>query len=239
MTDTLKHPFSAPEIKIQRARKHLHDLETETAAHFAANPPEFDMQLESTPGFLGIRTSFRIPGAPEALGAIVGDVIHNLRAALDLSACEIVKAAGQPDGDVYFPFCKDEIELDSMIKRKRFDRAGPDAVALLHELKPYHNGNAMLRVLHDLDIRDKHQALIPSAASVASPVIQMWEDDGRINPRIIGDPTTASSIALVFPPGTGVDGRPIVQTLHELVELVAGVIEAFRALANRKVGEGV
>jgi hypothetical protein len=92
-------------------------------------------------------------------------------------------------------------KLDDMIRRRHFDRAGTDAVALLRSLKPYHNGNAALRVIHDLDIRDKHQALIPNVIGVASPIIQLYGDDGTFDPRAIGNPTKRRR-KLVIPPIT-------------------------------------
>jgi hypothetical protein len=45
------------------------------------------------------------------MGAIVGDIIHNLRAALDLAACDLVRIRGGNDNGVYFPFCNEPDEL--------------------------------------------------------------------------------------------------------------------------------
>lgn len=152
--------------------------------------------LANKEGVLGFAVTLHIEGPPESLGAIVGDIVHNLRSALDLSACELVRSAGQSDEDVYFPFSRTPEDLGLMIERRHLDRAGPDAINLIQSLKPYHNGNKALRLIHDLDI---HRALIPNVAGYASPIIQLWEDDGTINPRIIGDPNSASEAFLIFP----------------------------------------
>lgn len=166
------------------------------------------------------------------MGAIVGDIVHNLRAALDLTACEMVRAAGESDKDVYFPSSRTADELNKAISGGHFHRAGPAAIELLRSVEPYKNGP--LRTLHDLDIHDKHRALIPQVLSAASPVMRMRDDDGSINPTVMGDPTAASEVWLVFPADTGPDGRELVPTLYGLVEVVEGVIEAFRSLANRE-----
>jgi hypothetical protein len=229
----LKYPLIAPSVKIDRARKHLAELEAETAAFLKANPIQFLPDHEHV--FKGALFSFtlRFPPVPLALGAVLGDVIHNLRTALDLTASDLARINGASPEGVYFPFCEDADFLDSMIKRRNFDRAGSDAVALLKELKPYRGGNVALRALHEMDVEDKHKALIPNLMSVGSPIIQMWEDDGTPNPRVIGDPNAPSSVEFVFPAGLGLDGREIVPTLHEMVKLVEDIVEAFRALANR------
>jgi hypothetical protein len=99
--------FSEPEIKIGRARKHFAELEAEIAAFIATRPAKFDMRIvDPTVGRQRVEVYFhleRLP--PPELGAIVGNVIHNLRSALDLTACDLVRAAEGAEanvGSVYF-----------------------------------------------------------------------------------------------------------------------------------------
>jgi hypothetical protein len=228
----MKYPLSAPSTKIQRARKHLAELEAEIAAFLANNPAKFNVEVVEINGARTIQFNTHISGTPELIGAIVGDVVHNLRTALDLTACEMVRVAQESDNGVYFPFSESADQLDDMIHRRHFDRAGADAVALLKSLKPYRNGNIALRLIHDLDIHDKHRALIPNLMGVASPIIKMRDDDGTINPRVISDPNSPSDIKFVFPGEVGPTGKELIPTLHELVELVEGIVEAFRGIAN-------
>jgi hypothetical protein len=61
----------------------------------------------------------------------------------------------------------------------------------------------------------------------------MWDDDGTINPQIIGDPASPNEIKIMFPNELGLQGRELIATLHELVQLVEAIVEAFRSLANR------
>lgn len=229
----MKFSFSASNTKILRAQKHLAELTSEAESFLAKQPVKFDVKVDVTSGAPTTVFSMNFESAPVSIGAIVGDIIHNLRAALDLAACECVRANGHSDDNVYFPFCKSAAELEKMIVRRNFNRAGPDALALLRSLKPYHDGNADLRVIHDLDIHDKHRALIPGIMSFASPVLQLYEDDGTINPRVIGDPTKPTTMKLVFPAEVGLAGRELIPTLHELIVLVKGIVEAFRAIANK------
>jgi hypothetical protein len=226
--------LSASDTKIQRARKHLAELESEVGNFVASRPVKFNVETIENSGGRSFNFHMHMAPVSENVGAIVGDVIHNLRAALDLTATEMVRKGGGDDKGVCFPFCESAEDLDGTIKKRNFDKAGAEAVALLQTLKPYRNGNAALRVIHDLDILDKHRALIPTAMSAASPVVRMWDDDGTINPQIIGDPAAPTDIKIMFPNEVGLQGRELIPTLRELVQLVDDIVEAFRSLAGKE-----
>jgi hypothetical protein len=68
--------------------------------------------------------------------------------------------------------------------------------------------------------------------SFAGPVIRRWDDDGTINPTLIGDPSAPSELGIVFPALGPFADLPIVETLRECVNVTASAIENFRALAN-------
>lgn len=158
-------PFEAPRLKIARARRHINELESTVNQYLAAEP--FAIIVEDAALDLGVphwawtvRISMPVPSD---LSTIIGDVVHNLRSALDLLANDLVRLNGQSTKSVYFPFADSERGLSEMIKSRHFDRAGSEAVKLLKSLGPWKGGNIGLRAIHDLDVKDKHQALIPSA----------------------------------------------------------------------------
>lgn len=230
----MRHSLSASDIKLQRARKHLLELEGACATFASSRPVKFKVEtIASEGGGRSFNFQMHMDAVPDDVGAIVGDVIHNLEAALDLTAAEMVRSTGQDDKNVSFPFCDAEEDLDGIVKRRNFDRAGAEAVCLLRTLKPYREGNLALRVIHDLGMHDKHRALIPTAMSAASPIVRMWDEDGTINPQIIGDPASTDSIKILFPNELGLQGRELIATLRELVQLVEAIVEAFRNLADR------
>lgn len=144
-------------------------------------------------------------------------------------ACELCRLNRKSDKGVHFPFSDSKETLDDAVKRWNFKRAGEEAVKLLHELEPYPGGKNALRDIHDLDIQDKHQTLIPSAVSLFSPVIKAYDDAGNFAPQVVGseDPT---NVRLVFPAGSALHGQDLFPTLHRLVQTTASVIEAFKAL---------
>jgi hypothetical protein len=225
--------FYAPNLKIERARKHLADLEAEIAAFSATRPARFESAiLPPEDGVQRVFFQMHFQQPWPTLGAIIGDVIHNLRTALDLAACDMVRWKEGETADVrkvYFPFCKSPDELDAMIRERHFHRAGEDAVALIREAKPYIGGNATLRAMHDLDIQDKHTALIPTFMQVGGPILSRWDDDGTPNLSFVGDPTMPSELKLVFPAGPFA-GQEILVALEGCVGLTAGIVESFRAL---------
>lgn len=231
MWDEMIQPFNSPKIKIRRSRKLLEELTSEIDAFFATNPARCTAQIVEIRGRQQVHLTMGTDPVPEALGAITGDVIHNLRAALDLAACEMVARMEGNTNGVYFPFCDNPDDLDVMIKRRNFHRAGPDAIALLQQLKPYRGGNTALRAIHDLDVQDKHHSLIPTLMSFASPAISLWDDDGTRNLSIVSEPDAPADLKLLFPADSALAGKQIIPTLHELVELVDGVIDAFAAIA--------
>jgi hypothetical protein len=223
----LKHTFSAPLIKIARSRKHLAELEQEIGTFLSTGPARWTHHPSPL--------ELRIVLPPEHLGAIIGDVVHNLRAALDLVACDMIRAVEGKDANVdrvYFPFCQSADDLEDMIRTRHFHRAGEQAVQVLRRLKPYRGGNADLRAIHDLDVQDKHTSLILAKIMVSGRMVRTLDNDGTRRIAFAGDPPMLSKISVVFPPGSVLSSEDIIPTLHKLVELTLGVIETFRALAN-------
>ncbi len=143
-------------------------------------------------------------------------------------ASELARRNGHSDKDVYFPFSDSKESLDDAIKRRSFHKAGPDAVALLREFAPYRGGNVALRAIHDLDIQDKHTGILIVGQAY------------RVEVKVLIDPQQntvtssflpAADIHLTFGRGTEPFIRErAVETLKALVELTAGVVEAFKAL---------
>lgn len=226
--------FRASFVKIERALKHFQELEALAAEYIASDPVKYSMKAvgPSVGTFGGLEVTTSVTGMPEITGAIIGDIIHNLRTSLDLMACELCRVKGNSDKDVYFPFCDTARDLPSAIKRRNFYRAGQAAVDLLTEMKPYKGGNIGLRAIHDLDIQDKHKELIPGTVSVASAAFSLPVIEGKVVPKIIGDQSKPSELRLLFPNDSALAGRDLLPTLHELMQLTAGIVESFKALST-------
>jgi hypothetical protein len=240
--------FDDSRLKLRRARHHISELTNEISAFLRRTPfyleiaPEesFDMKT----WIVHVRED-----VPPDFSAIIGDVIHNLRAPLDLMACELVCLNGRNDSDVRFPFSASEADFDAAIKRNNFHRASGEAIALLKSLKPYRGGNEALRAVHDLDVMDKHRALIPTTYMIGAPDAQ-WsrepDKSARFGPIRDGMSIPAhlpvrfrerGQFVLCFPlvDSAGnragpLGGGELVPTLKSLAELIDSIIEAFAAL---------
>lgn len=221
--------FPGSAAKIVRARTLIAEFHAETANFAATHPITHTIQLSDDGTSMSMKVN--VEGVPTNISTIFGDMIHNLRSALDMSACELVRTAGRSDKKVYFPFSDGEEDLLSMIRKKNFHRAGPMATALILSLRPFRGGNISLRAIHDLDIQDKHHTLIPVGQQFYSPVWQMVEKNGHRAFELVGEPAI-TEYALVFPPDCPFSGQLIIPKFQELVQLVDGIIASFRKLAS-------
>lgn len=156
-------------VKVNRAKEHVRDLETLVQRFLQTNPYTIVVQDEPDTGDRVFRVKvLRKP--PLELAAIVGDAIHNLRAALDLLICELVRGEGEAVMDTTgFPVAKSAEAFKSGHLRK-VKGAPKEAIDLIKRAKPYKGGNEPLWRLHRLDIADKHRILI-AVGSVHENVI--------------------------------------------------------------------
>jgi hypothetical protein len=150
-------------LKIDRAKKHARDLHE----LFRKNRP-FSYILETN-----IKTGQRSTGAKrneavvEAASLIIGDIVHNLRSAIDHIYWEIVSPFANGPSElrrVQFPSSETEAKVCESIKHRLGDRAGERFFSAVKTLKPHGEagGNELLYLLHELDIHDKHKLLIPT-----------------------------------------------------------------------------
>lgn len=156
----------AVRLKLHRAEKHAKELVETMRDFWNTNPARIDHRVE------GEKHDFvlRIPTPPplDAVSLIVGDVLHNLRAALDHLVCQLVLRNGQTPGrHTYFPLCSDEKAFHTVSSTKKGPLHGihPKAKDAIGGLRPWQGGNEALFVLHHLDIQDKHQ--LPLATHLA------------------------------------------------------------------------
>ena len=141
----------------------MDELQQRVAAYFASRPFTIEKE-EATTGDLVFRVRIRAC-VPDDLGAVIGDVIHNARAALDLIIWQAVLAnGGTPGKPSCFPITKDAPSYQKT-RSTALAGASADVFTLVDRLQPYAGGNDALWRLHSLDILDKHRVLVPVGAA--------------------------------------------------------------------------
>lgn len=167
----MKQPglFGSAELKLARAKKHLAELNGEVGAFLGRNP----YQLVCDEGEHAIKKYCIkvIEDIPSQWSAIIGDVIHNARASLDNMATSLVRHAGHTSksalNEAKFPIRSDAAAFSRDNKVLRL--IGQDAEKIVRFIEPYQGGKGHeLWALHNLDIVDKHRAIIPVGATFAS-----------------------------------------------------------------------
>jgi hypothetical protein len=149
-------------VKIERAKKCLRDLEAELSTF---GFQEFYSAHENNPMFAqsmpDVSKSRILPF--HAL-AIAGDVVHNLRSALDYLAYQLVWVGSdsEPSFRVAFPISIDAAEYERN-KARKVEGMCPKTIKAIDALKPYKGGNDALWRIHSLDNIDKHRTLITYA----------------------------------------------------------------------------
>jgi hypothetical protein len=222
-----KDLFAASYVKLARAKHFINELESELRRYIDSKPLSPEIVSDGD----GFALDVEWAGITMLPGAIIGDTVHNLRTALDLMASELARINGNPDDDVYFPFARSPDQFEHVIKSRHFDRAGDDAVALLRTFAPYRGGNEALRGLHDLDIRDKHTAIVPIGHSMNISYKLEYRTD---SPEKATASVEGNDIWYIFAPDTGFPKARIIETLKDLMQLVHGIVEAFAGLVRAR-----
>jgi hypothetical protein len=227
--------FLDSRLKIKRARHHIDELQALLHPVLEQGLVSYsNMEFEPLSGTAReasskIAVQITTNELPADTPAILGDVVHNWRASLDLMASEMSELNGKGRSGVYFPFASDEEALEKQIKDKKFSRCGEDAVKLIRTFKPWKGGNTDLRAIHDLDIMDKHKSLMPQP-HVQYEIAGFDFVDTPEGTVIQMRPPKISESFLVFPESLGLGDIELFEMLERLMKLCESIIESFAAL---------
>ena len=166
--------------KIERANKHIRDLEEAIRGFINSDPyataPKFNSETRQWEYCLAKATD--IPGP---ILAIAGDAAQNLRSALDYLAWELVAAGGAtrklPERDIGFPIFSTSNEYESGKERKSTGMSKA-AIKVIDSIEPYGAGRGnTLFDLHELNRLEKHRLLITTITVVSQTGITILRED--------------------------------------------------------------
>jgi hypothetical protein len=156
--------------KIERAEKHFLDLQEAIAAFLAADPYKVSTKKDPQTRKLIYYVSGVEP-VPDSVSLIAGDVLHNLRSALDHLAQQLYLAGSgksQTSWGVLFLIERNATKFEAKFGGK-VQGMRKLAVNALRDLEPYDRGKGQdFFTLHTLNNIDKHRLLVAAGGSFRS-----------------------------------------------------------------------
>ncbi|HUD06600.1 MAG TPA: hypothetical protein VMR34_01815 [Candidatus Saccharimonadales bacterium] len=153
--------------KIERAKQHLSELKSEISSFLSSQPYKAAVKRDPKTKQI-IYYCSGIEEVPEKIALIAGDVIQNLRSALDHLAYKLFlinSSDGTLNRDIYFPIAEDLARSDSK-KSRQTSGMSQNAKDLIDSIKPYKGGNDRLWQINELNNTDKHRLLVTVGASL-------------------------------------------------------------------------
>jgi hypothetical protein len=174
------------QAKLDRGDDHLHELRAQIDAFFTAEPFAIE-RTEEPDGPVEFRARVR-EQPPVRLSTIIGDAIHNLRAALDLLAGQLVEAGGKtPTRDTHFPIAKTRRKFREELATALAGASDP-ALDEVRAIEPYRSGKGTsLWLLHHLDIVDKHRLLLTTGCAYNEVSLDFSKSFRDLGPEWVRD----------------------------------------------------
>jgi hypothetical protein len=154
--------------KLERAEHHINDLSRQNDAFLAERPFKFMAHFRQQTGHVAYRVETQ-KAIPPIFPLIIGDAIHNLRAALEIMLYVLAQERATSKSSIQFPFPAKGTDdaLVGAIDRGQVKFAGKKVVEAIRRLDPRPGGDKKLNAIHFADVRDKHHLLILSKATTA------------------------------------------------------------------------
>lgn len=207
-------------LKVRRARKHLNELNQKIGAFLDRHPHKFSRQLDPKDFRYFLYKIPPVPAPPPTFGPVFGDVVHNLRSALDhiawnLALLNLAGTGRQPYRNTAFPLILNT--TDGSIQRfwELCQDVLPDAIPDIVDLQPCHRrspANSELAILDALWNTDKHRVNVTIPARQYVPVFS--GPGGRV--QALGDGTRLMRVAVASKPEDNLEPNITTEVLFEI-----------------------
>ena len=148
-------------VKLNGAKEHINSLKFEFDEFLKKGPYEFVVHYDKdrTQGNIIVRVKEEAPIFRWSV--LIGDSIHNLRAALDYLVCQlIVSGQSQIGRESGFPIYRN-LEGYNSSRSRNLKGICPRAEHIINRLKPYGSGGIeSYWRLNQVDVYDKHRLLV-------------------------------------------------------------------------------
>jgi hypothetical protein len=241
--------FQNARMKVERAQRHVADLESDLASFFENNKVRCTFREDRVARKIVL--DMDPPEPPAEWSMIVGDAFHCLRSALDHAAFDIVAPKGAAARATAFPFAIDKATLTKKNRAYRLiEKANKKAARVIRDtIKPTADGDRMLWFLHQIDNVDRHRKLITTACAVITLLPTLVDPTGNafrnqaaggmrvnkkltvavgpIGSRILGLPVFSPQ--LIFGEDGEFEGRSVQKAIAEGVDRVNYVLNVLEA----------
>lgn len=158
-------PLEGLKLKLERADSHIKEL-ARHVNEFCDGQKYTSRIVVEPDGQQALKVIFDLRPIPGIIPVIVGDTLFQLRSTFDHLACLLaIQNGAKKTSDVCFPTGNNVNHFVSE-SQKKIHRLSEDAKSMISALEPYDGGKGdWIRVIHTTNIIDKHQALIPIAAT--------------------------------------------------------------------------
>lgn len=242
--------FSDARAKIERAKEHIKNLEW----RIVRLEDSYSAVIEAHPelSYKVIKYDLTDTSAIQDISLIIGDVLHNLKCALDYGwVATLGKHAAHAINDkTQFPTHETRDALKNALTDSKKNLGADIIVLMLTKIQPYAGGNDALWSVKKLNILDKHRLLLPVIRYTSIVGLEMENHSGE--PMTGSVPTTMQappwyirvedgwnvkdkgkpSVGILFDEGTPVDYLDVTSTLSHFVEVVLRVLETLEALVE-------
>ena len=152
--------------KLNRAKELLKSLKEEVKTFLGSQPYRIGTKRDKERRLVYFLTE--VGNVPESIPTLTGDILQNLRAALDHKAYELFQYNSTGLGrHIYFPIESDEVKYEENKERKT-NGMSQIAKDFIDSIKPYKEGNHTLWQIHELNNLDKHRTLITAGSGFKS-----------------------------------------------------------------------
>jgi hypothetical protein len=158
----MSHPLDGCRAKIERAKEQIDNLNADVTS--LLNSEAYSIAKEFQPQRK--RYAFKIigPEPPSRISVLAGEIIHHLRSCYDHVIWALAERNGIPDeARITFPVCMTPEKYANAIKEGITRGVSRQHRPLIEALQPYRApdpDNSFLKIVHDLDVTDKHRLLL-------------------------------------------------------------------------------
>ena len=249
----MTNAFDSSRRKFDWAKRHLANLKRQLSDFNKTNKCGFFTEPDPNRPDHTIYKMRLKEQIPNGVAELTGDVVDNLRSALDHAMFATAVAAGRPNArEAYFPFSRSAPDFEGHLKGRCRD-VPQEIYPLLRRFEPYKGGSDALYALNVVCVANKHKLVIPCASASFSaglsvkatgfmemPYTPVWDSTknemilctvGPQTQQLYGESQFAVYVA--FGEIDIVGGQPVIPTLDLFTDMVETIINEIEAETRR------